>query len=149
MGTPGLQSLSDFLKVEFSARHSKDEFLSPVDVVVKVDSVHEEEDSSRRPRNPLVPINERMITGQRMEKRCGLEHESWIREFPEYRRLWSRHRRLNESCVSNYHLGENALRDAKDVVEGEVVDLPVHYLLNRSRSSASRVATTVIALASL
>jgi len=38
--------LSDVLDVEFAACHSQDEFLSAVDVVVKVNVIHQEEDSS-------------------------------------------------------------------------------------------------------
>lgn len=100
MGNPGFQSLSDFLNIEFASRHPQDEFLSPIDVIVEVNAVHEEEDSSRRPCNSLVPIDERMIPGQRMEQGCGLQHDSRIGEFTKNRRLWSRHRRLDEPSVS-------------------------------------------------
>jgi len=148
MGYPGLQGLSDFRNVEFAACYPQDKLLSTIDVVIEVNAIHNQEDPSRRPCNSLIPVDERMISGQRMEQGCGLEHESRIGEFTENRRLWSRHRRLDEPSVSYCYLGQDATRDEDDVVESEVVDLAVHYLLNRSRSSASRVATNVIALAS-
>ena len=41
-------------------------------------SVEFEEDRGRKPTQPLVPVNERMVLDDRLEQRCCLRPDVWI-----------------------------------------------------------------------
>ena len=105
-------------------------------------AVEIEEHDDRQPCESLVPIDERVITGERVEERGRLQIDRGVHVLAKGACPRSRQRRLEQTHVSNRADPEHP-NHAEEVLEVEVLGLP-HSRPRRSSTSPQRSASRCV-----
>lgn len=101
------QHLCEIGDVQRTGCHRQHHRLGFVDLELQVTAVQQAEDAGRRPGKPLVPVDKRVIPGQRVQQRRNLLGKARIRLGAEDGACWASSRRSEETRVAHLDTLEN------------------------------------------